>query len=116
MPPDPLRERAARRAVALAATIRAAPPESAITDLAARVGLTRQQLARLAARDIGLRPKQLQRVARMERALALLRSAPRRPLAEVALAVGCCDQAHLTHELRELAAVTPAIWRASAGD
>jgi AraC-like DNA-binding protein len=53
----------------------------------------------------------LQRIDRMQRALALLARRPAPPLARVALACGYADQPHLTGELVALTGRTPGAWR-----
>lgn len=95
-PPDAL----VARAVALLAT--GAPR---VDDVADQLGVTRQHLARSFRRDVGISPKQLARIARMQRAAAALRSG--RDLARLAAELGYFDQSHLTHDLRDLAGLTP---------
>jgi AraC-like DNA-binding protein len=70
------------------------------------VGVTRQYLARAFRREVGITPKQLARIARMQRAAAALRRGV--DLARLAAELGYFDQSHLTHELRDLAGITPA--------
>lgn len=78
-----------------------------VQQVADEVGYSRRHLATLVRAECGLRPKQLQRVARFERSRALLGS---RPLAEVAARCGYADQAHLTREWVELAGCPPGTW------
>jgi AraC-like DNA-binding protein len=99
----------AARAVELAAAVGAAPPERSIAQLAADLGCTRQHLARTFRAAVGLGPKQLQRIARMQRALAQIRRGG--DLATLAPAAGFADQAHFTNELKALTGATPAAWR-----
>jgi AraC-like DNA-binding protein len=101
----------ATRAVALARAVRAAAPETSVAALASQLGLTRQHLARTFRATVGIGPKMLQRVDRMQRALALLARRPAPPLAQVALACGYADQPHLTGELVALTGRTPGAWR-----
>jgi len=88
----------------------AAPVGSAgdarVEDVADLVGVTRQHLARAFRREVGITPKQLARIARMQRAAAALRRGG--DLARLAAELGYFDQSHLSHDLRELAGVTPA--------
>lgn len=66
---------------------------------------------------VGLTPKHYYRVRRFSSALAqLARSRGEAKLAEVALASGYADQAHLSREFRELAGVTPSAYRPRAAD
>ena len=102
----------ATRAVALARAVRAAAPETSVAALAAQLGLTRQHLARTFRASVGVGPKMLQRIDRMQRALALLARRPAPLLVDVALACGYADQPHLTGELVALTGRTPGAWRA----
>ncbi len=83
--------------------------EQNIATLASNVGTSERALRRRFRAEVGLPPKQMSRVLRLQRALQGLRGSG--SLAEVALCCGYHDQAHLTHELRELAGVTPSEYR-----
>ncbi|WP_295658158.1 AraC family transcriptional regulator [uncultured Nocardioides sp.] len=77
------------------------------------VGLSRRHLATLVRAECGVSPKELHRIARLERSRSVLVSAARtgRPsLAGVAAACGYADQAHLTREWHALAGCTPTTW------
>jgi AraC-like DNA-binding protein len=102
----------ARRAVALAEAVRTAPAGLSIAQLAADFGVTRQHLARTFQASVGLGPKMLQRIARLQRAIALLQSRRELDLAAIALEAGYADQPHFTNDSRALAAATPAELRA----
>ncbi|WP_084265617.1 helix-turn-helix domain-containing protein [Actinomadura macra] len=65
------------------------------------LGLGERQLRRRSLAAFGYGPKTLQRVLRFQRALRLARAGE--PLADVAYAAGYADQAHLSHEVRDLA-------------
>jgi AraC-like DNA-binding protein len=95
-PPDPL----VARAVALLST-----GEARVADVAGALGVTRQYLARGFRREVGITPKQLARIARMQRAAAAIGRGD--DLARLAVELGYFDQAHLTHDLRDLVGVTP---------
>jgi AraC-like DNA-binding protein len=83
-----------------------------VDDVADRLGVTRQHLARLFRREVGLTPKELARIARIQRAVAALgRGAGE--LARLAVELGYFDQSHLANDVRELIGVTP---RALAAD
>ena len=89
----------------------AAPPvgwtgEVRVDDVADALGMTRQHLARGFRREVGITPKQLARIARMQRAAAALRRGG--DLARLAAELGYFDQSHFSRELRDLAGVTPA--------
>jgi AraC-like DNA-binding protein len=75
--------------------------------LAAELGMSERHLHRRAVAAFGYGPKMLDRVLRLQRFLALARSA-RDSLAELAVRAGYTDQPHLTREVRALAGVTPA--------
>lgn len=105
-PPDPIVRRAVR-----ALTQR---PRPSIGGLTRELGVTRQHLARLFAREVGVGPKELARIARMQRTVMSLADG-RRDFAALAHAHGYADQPHLVNELRELAGATPAVLAAEAG-
>ncbi|MFD0687111.1 helix-turn-helix domain-containing protein [Actinomadura fibrosa] len=65
------------------------------------LGLGERQLRRRAVAAFGYGPKTLQRVLRFQRALRLARAGE--PLAGVAYTAGYADQAHMAHEVRDLA-------------
>jgi AraC-like DNA-binding protein len=95
--PDPL----IARAVALLSA-----GGTRVDDVAGTLGITRQHLARGFRREVGITPKQLARIARMQRAATVLRRGG--DLARLAAELGYFDQSHLTHDLRDLAGLTPA--------
>jgi AraC-like DNA-binding protein len=98
--------------------LQAAPPDAAVTEAARRLAHPRQRVATLAddlgyserqlrrrfLDAVGYGPKTLQRVLRFRRFL----DDPDPDLAARAAAAGYVDQAHLTHECRDLAGTTPA--------
>ena len=100
-PPDPL----TARAVALLST-----GAARVDDVADRLGVTRQYLARRFRGEVGLTPKQLARIARMQRVAAAIGSRRAAPpdLARLAAELGYFDQSHLSHDLRDLIGLTPA--------
>ncbi len=73
--------------------------------LAGRVGLSERQLHRRCVDAFGYGPKMLDRVLRMNRALANARTGL--SLASVAAQSGYADQAHLTREIKALTGVPP---------
>jgi len=84
-----------------------------LAELARETGWSRQWLARECRRRVGIAPKQLGRIARLQRtiiALQTLATRPRLPshgLAALAPAMGYFDQAHMAKDFRELAGCTP---------
>lgn len=80
-----------------------------VREMAGRLGLSERQLRRRSLAAFGYGPKTLQRILRFQRALRLFRAG--RPAAEVAYEAGYADQAHLSHEVRELAGVPLSVLR-----
>ncbi|MGH7922523.1 MAG: helix-turn-helix domain-containing protein, partial [Candidatus Dormibacteraceae bacterium] len=75
----------------------------AVTEIARRLGITERHLHRRSLDAFGYGPKMLQRVLRLQRALALVRGGT--PAAIAALDAGYADQTHLAHDVRALAGV-----------
>jgi AraC-like DNA-binding protein len=75
-----------------------------VTALADELGWTRQHLVTRFRRHLGLTPKTVARLARLNLATSMLTN---RPLAEVATACGYADQAHLNRDFRLLTGSTP---------
>lgn len=80
-----------------------------LSELAVVAGLSAYRLAHSFKRSVGFAPHEYLTCRRIERAKLLLRSgsAP----ADVALAVGFCDQSHLTRHFRHRVGVTPGQYR-----
>ncbi len=93
-PPDPA-------VTAIADTLRG---QDAVASVADRLGMGDRQLRRRCAAVFGYGPKTFQRILRFQRALAMARAGV--PYAEVAVSAGYSDQAHLSHEVRDLAGTT----------
>jgi AraC-like DNA-binding protein len=72
---------------------------SRVAQAARSVGLTERQLGRLFKQHVGMAPKQLFRVLRLQRALTYQAES----MAEAAARAGYVDQAHLCRDARELA-------------
>lgn len=81
-------------------------PSTPIAALADELGVSRQYLARVFAREVGVSPKALARIARMQRLLLAIRRG-RRDWSRLAPLLGYADQAHLVHDARALAGATP---------
>src|SRR5205807_2379247 len=77
-----------------------------VEQVATRLEISARQLHRTIVADVGLSPKALQRVMRMQRFLA--HAERRRDLAAASADAGYADQSHLTREVRALSGVTPA--------
>jgi AraC-like DNA-binding protein len=98
-PPDPLVRELARRL---------REPSARVEALAGELGVSERHLRRRSHAGVGYGPKTLQRVLRFRRFLALADRAPAPELAQLALAAGYADQAHLTRECTRLAGLPPA--------
>jgi AraC-like DNA-binding protein len=89
------------------------PPR--VEELARELGYSRQHLRRGFREHVGVSPKQFAQVARLQRAVDHLQGARTSSLALAAVQLGYCDQAHMSHEFRELAGITPRQARDSRG-
>ncbi len=98
-PPDPL-ERAAVHALAR--------PRARVGDVCADLAISERQLRRRFAVSVGLPPRTLARVLRLQRFLALAAGAPHDGLAALAARCGFADQAHLGHDVLDLCGLPPA--------
>lgn len=78
-----------------------------VDELASRTGFGRRRLERAFDAWVGIAPKVLLRVQRVQGVLAALGSRDAPPLASLALRAGFADQAHLTREFRTLVGSTP---------
>jgi AraC family transcriptional regulator len=85
-----------------------------IDDLANVVALSRSHFSRAFKRSVGFSPMEYVVVRRVERAKVMI-SGTSEPLAEVALACGFADQAHLNRRFRDIVGVSPGRWRRSNG-
>ncbi|MEV4706391.1 helix-turn-helix domain-containing protein [Actinoplanes sp. NPDC049316] len=94
------RHRPDRAMVALAAGARAGAPIGAIAE---SCGLSARHLHRRCTAAFGYGPKTLAKIMRMQRAVAMARRG--RPFADVSVAAGYADQAHLARDVRALAGV-----------
>jgi AraC-like DNA-binding protein len=87
---------------------------ASIDRIAARAGLGLRQIERQFDEDVGLGPKTFARIVRLQAALRRIRQG--RSLSDAALACGYYDQAHMARDFRRLAAMSPAVWQAHAGE
>ncbi|MFN8573423.1 MAG: DUF6597 domain-containing transcriptional factor [Gemmatimonadaceae bacterium] len=119
--PDALPPTAIQHALEVVHQTRGAVP---VESLAQTVGVTRQHLARLFETHIGLRPKLVARVLRLQHVMTLAARAARVASARatgqaarvswsaLALEAGYTDQPHLIADFISLAGVTPSQWLA----
>lgn len=78
-----------------------------VGEVADGLGISQRRFSRTFTDETGLTPKQFTRLRRFQRAMQALRSGRRGDLASLALACGFYDQAHLNHEFRAFAALSP---------
>ncbi|MFI9454858.1 helix-turn-helix domain-containing protein [Amycolatopsis sp. NPDC052450] len=93
--------------VAAARALRA--PGARADKVAVKLGVSERGLRRHVRHDVGVGPKELQRVLRFHRFLTRLEAVVRHgsSLADVAAEVGYADQSHLGRECRRLSGVSP---------
>ncbi len=107
--------RAPRRHVeGVVETILQSGGRAAIDRVAFGTGVSVRQLERQFQQDVGLPPKAFSRIVRLQAALRRIREG--RPLSDVALACGYYDQAHMTRDFRQLAAMSPGAWQTHSGE
>ncbi|MGI8713180.1 MAG: helix-turn-helix domain-containing protein, partial [Solirubrobacteraceae bacterium] len=82
-----------------------------LSGLAGELGLSERALRRRVTGTVGYGPKRLGRVLRLGRALGAARAGE--DLAGAAFLAGYADQAHFSHDCRELAGVPPSALVAS---
>jgi AraC-like DNA-binding protein len=87
-----------------------------IDRIAARTGLGVRQIERHFHDEVGLGPKTFARIVRLQAALARIRQGGASSLSDVAIACGYYDQAHMARDFRQLAAMSPTVWQAHAGE
>jgi AraC-like DNA-binding protein len=90
--------------------LQAAAAKSTIGELAAGIGVGRRRLEAGFAREIGLTPKTVARIARFQDAVQVL-ATPSGTFAAAA-ACGYADQPHFNREIRQMAGITPSELRA----
>ena len=90
-------------------------PRLSVAGLAADLGWGERRLHRAFLATCGYGPKTLQRIMRLQRALAAARLADLpAALSDVALAAGYADQAHMTRDFGAITGFTPAAYLATA--
>jgi methylphosphotriester-DNA--protein-cysteine methyltransferase len=83
------------------------PTPARVSEVASAVGRGPRRLERAFREHVGLAPKVLLRVARLQAVLRALRAVRVRSWAVAAADAGYADQAHLTREFVDLAGLTP---------
>ena len=87
-------------------------PETRIETLAKSAGWGRRNLDKRFLALYGVSPKYFARVVRLQRVARSLALRPQQRLLDVALDVGYFDQAHFSHDLRDLSGLSPGELRA----
>lgn len=82
--------------------------EISLKSIARAANLSRDHLLRLFRREIGLSPYRYLLQVRVQHARQLITRGV--PLSDVALAVGFCDQSHLTNHFKRFVGVTPGLF------
>ena len=85
-----------------------------VRELAQEAGLSRRRFAQVFREQIGLTPKLYCRLQRFQNVLKQIASGPSVDWAQIALAEGYCDQAHLAHEFRDFSGLSPSTYLAAA--
>lgn len=88
-------------------TIQRRRPLPSVRTLAAELGVTTRTLQRAFAHDVGVGPKTLQRIARVQRAIGLSRAEEHLPWAAIAARTGYYDEAHLNLDFHAFAGCSP---------
>ncbi|HET6690547.1 MAG TPA: helix-turn-helix domain-containing protein [Miltoncostaeaceae bacterium] len=86
----------------------AGPQPARVGEVARELGWSHRRLIARFRDEVGMPPKLVARIARFERARRLIADEPSLDLARVAARCGFADQSHLSREVGELAATTPA--------
>lgn len=97
------------------AAISAAHSEDTIERVARRAGLGNKQFRRLFQSLVGLSPKTLYRVCRLQRILNQIEQTPDPNWARLAQQCGFFDQSHFNREFKSFVALTPTEYLASRG-
>lgn len=83
--------------------------ENSLQGLHTELGISKRHLLNMFKHYTGLSPKQLARMIRFQSCLKGLQSSL--PLSQIAVESGYYDQAHLHHDFKDLAGVTPTAWQ-----
>jgi AraC-like DNA-binding protein len=88
-------------------TFHATPTMKTIADVSREVGWSRRWLTQSFAKSVGMVPKKYCRLLRFQHVVRQVESGRWINWAELAIASGFCDQAHLAHEFRAFSGLTP---------
>jgi transcriptional regulator GlxA family with amidase domain len=76
--------------------------------------MSQRRMAQLFHEQVGVSPKTFHRVRRFQHTLARVRGRGQVDWAGVAVECGYYDQAHLSHDFRQIAGMTPSAYLAAA--
>jgi AraC-like DNA-binding protein len=85
-----------------------------VRELVEETGLSARRFIQLFREQAGVPPKTFARLSRFQRAIGLVHLQKQLDWADVALACGYHDQAHLIHEFREFSGTTPSVYLTKA--
>jgi AraC-like DNA-binding protein len=89
------------------------PHIHSVLNVAREAGLSRRRFAQLFREQVGLTPKLYCRLRRFQKVLRQIAAGAPVDWADVALAEGYCDQAHLANEFRSFSGISPNAYLAS---
>ncbi|MEQ8992771.1 MAG: helix-turn-helix domain-containing protein [Pseudomonadales bacterium] len=92
-----------------------APTASDLGLIARQYGTNGRSLRRQFAKYLGLGPKQMDRVMRIQRCMRAIAGTPQLALANLALSAGFSDQAHFSREFKSLVGCTPRTYASRIG-
>jgi len=81
-----------------------------------KIGMSQRRVAQLFHEQVGVSPKTFHRVRRFQHTLTRLRGVRKVNWAALALECGYYDQAHLSHDFRQIAGMTPSAYLAAASE
>jgi AraC-like DNA-binding protein len=96
-------------------TLARQPQVRRVALLARDTGLSERRLGTLFQQQVGMRPKHYARLLRFRAVVTQAQGQVSVNWSQVAADGGYCDQAHLTHEFRHFAGVTPTAFMAARG-
>jgi AraC-like DNA-binding protein len=90
-----------------------APHIRSVLDVTRQAGLSRRRFSQLFREQVGLTPKLYCRLRRFQQVMGQIASGAPVDWADVALAGGYSDQAHLSHEFRDFSGLSPGAYLAA---
>jgi AraC-like DNA-binding protein len=95
------------------AEFRRAPHVARVQEITREAGLSRRRFSELFREQVGLTPKLYCRVRRFRGVVRRAAAGAEIDWADLAIAGGYCDQAHLAHEFRDFSGLTPSEYAAA---